>query len=279
MRQGLVKNWMTKKVITTTPTTHLNDARLVMDAENIRALPVLKDDKLVGIVTYRGLLRTDVSALSDQPWQKDFDLKKYIIEDVMTQGVLSTRPEALMPKAARVMMENKITALPVMEGDKLVGILTSTDLFRFIVAEIDTLNEKISVSDYMTAEVVTLAHDDSLLEAHRLMGVKRIRALPVVDNNEKLIGIVTRTDLLGASPSRFVSRNQQDFSISIEQEKVERIMSTHLITIGPDASIAEAAELMRANKIHSLPVVNEKGEMIGIITEIDLFQMIVSKFF
>ncbi|MCE1252697.1 MAG: CBS domain-containing protein [Anaerolineae bacterium] len=278
MRQGLVKNWMTGKVITTTPATHLNDARLVMDAENIRSLPVVQDGKLVGIVTYRGLLRTDVSALSGKVPQKGVDFKNYTIEDVMTRGVITTLPQAAMPKAARVMMENKITALPVMERDQLVGILTSSDLFRFILGEIDTLNEQITVKNYMTREVVTLAPQDSLLEAHRLMGVKRIRTLPVIDNG-KLIGIVTRTDLMGASPSRFVSRNHQDDSLLIEQEKIERIMSTRLITIKEDANITEAARLMLENKIHSLPVVDDKGEMIGVITEYDLFQMIVQKFF
>lgn len=279
MRQGLVKNWMTSKVITTTPATHLNDARLVMDAENIRSLPVVKDGKLVGIVTYRGLLRTDVSALTGKVPQKDVDLKDYTIEAVMTRGVITTLPQAALPKAARVMMENKITALPVMERDELVGILTSSDLFRFIIAEIDTLNEQIKVKDYMTVEVVTLTPQDSLLEAHRLMGVKRIRTLPVVDSHDRLVGIVTRTDLMGASPSRFVSRNHQDASLQIEQEKVERIMSTRLITIKEDANITEAARLMLENKIHSLPVLDDKGDMVGVITEYDLFQMIVQKFF
>jgi CBS domain-containing protein len=279
MKNGIIRNWMSSPVTTITPETHLNDARRTMDAEKIRALPVLKDGKLVGIITRRGLLRTDIPTLTENAWTTDVDLKDAIVGEIMTKNPITVPASGLLPKAARVMLENKITAIPVVdESREMVGIITTSDIFRFILAELPDLKENLLAKDYMTSHVVTMTPDESLLEAHRLMGAERIRSLPIVVDGE-LKGIITRTDLLSNDNSRFLSRNNQEESLKVLTSSVEQIMTTTVITIKPDTSLLEAAKLMLDNKIHSLPVLDVEKKLVGILTESDLFRMVIQRFF
>jgi CBS domain-containing protein len=279
MKNGIIRNWMSSPVTTITPDTHLNDARRSMDAEKIRALPVLQDGKLVGIITRRGLLRTDLPVLGDNDWNKDIDLKDEAVGDIMTKNPITVPDSGLLPKAARVMLENKITAIPVVnEKREMVGIITTSDIFRFILAELPDLKEDLCVKEFMNSNVVTVEPETSLLEAHRLMGTERIRTLPVLENDE-LKGIVTRTDLLSNDMSRFLSRNNQEESLKILTSSVEQIMTAKLITVTADTTILETAKLMLENKIHSLPVVDAGMKLVGILTESDLFRMVIQKFF
>jgi CBS domain-containing protein len=278
INNGLIKQWMSSPVITVSPDTTLREAREILSEEKIRALPVIKNRKLVGIITRRGLLRLDLSFLADESWHQQARLEQEKVSEVMTVSPLTTRPDSLMPKAARIMLENKITALPVIEKGALVGILTNSDFLRFIIQEYSSLKKVIKVSNYMTDEVVTIERDTNMLEIHRLMGVKRIRSLPVMEGDQ-LVGIVTRTDLMSSDPSRLTSSEDKDLSLKILTQPVEKIMSNPVITISPDAVLTEAAQLMLDNKLHSLPVVDENKKLVGIITESDLFLMIVQKFF
>lgn len=278
MNNGTVRNWMSSPVITVTPETHLNDARHVMSAEKIRVLPIVKSKKLVGIVTRRGLLRADITTLDRNSWNTNIDLKDETVGEIMTANPITIVPTALIPKAARVMLENKITALPVMENGEMVGILTNSDILRFILSEVPLLKKEILVRDYMTDDVVTIDPDTSLLEAHRLMGTKRIRSLPVM-TGDQLVGLVTRTDLMSSDPSRFASRNNQELSLKILTQSVNQIMTRQLITISPEQKVVDAARLMLENKIHCLPILDENKRLAGLITESDLFLMVIQKFF
>jgi CBS domain-containing protein len=269
---------MSSPVITVTPETHLNDARHVMSAEKIRVLPIVKSKKLVGIVTRRGLLRADITTLDRNSWNTNIDLKDETVGEIMTANPITIVPTALIPKAARVMLENKITALPVMENGEMVGILTNSDILRFILSEVPLLKKEILVRDYMTDDVVTIDPDTSLLEAHRLMGTKRIRSLPVM-TGDQLVGLVTRTDLMSSDPSRFASRNNQELSLKILTQSVNQIMTRQLITISPEQKVVDAARLMLENKIHCLPILDENKRLAGLITESDLFLMVIQKFF
>ena len=279
MKNGIIRNWMSSPVKSISPDTRLFDARKMMDAEKIRALPVMKDGKLVGIVTRRGLLRTDIPALNENAWTTDIDLKDAVVEEIMTKNPITVPASGPLPKAARVMLENKITAIPVVDDNRaMIGIITTSDIFRFILAELPDMKLDLRAREYMTSHVVTLGPDDSLLEAHRLMGAERIRALPVVEDGE-LKGIITRTDLLSNDNSRFLSRNNQEESLKVLTNSVSQIMITNVITITPDTTLLDAARLMLENKFHSLPVLDSDKKLVGILTESDLFRMVIQRFF
>ena len=278
MINGMVKGWMSSPVITVVPETSLSEARKLIDERQIRALPVLKNGKLVGIITKRGLLRLDLSILENESWKQGIDMAEETVGEVMTLKPITLLPETLMPKAARILLENKITALPVVENGNLVGILTNSDLLRFILAEYPGLKKEIRVKNYMTDEVVTIDEDTTLLECHRLMGTKRIRSLPVMNGN-KLVGLVTRTDLMSSDPSRLASKNNQEISLKILTQSVNKVMTKEVLTISPETELTSAAQLMLDHKIHALVVLDDEKKLVGILTESDLFLMVVQKFY
>lgn len=135
MKQELVKDWMTRDVVTITPDTTLPDAHRLMDEKGIRRLPVLKDDRLVGIVT-RGDVRgaEPSSATSLSIWELHYLLARLTITEVMTPNPITISQDATIGEAAQVMMDSRISGLPVVDsGGKVVGIITESDIFRMVV--------------------------------------------------------------------------------------------------------------------------------------------------
>jgi CBS domain-containing protein len=279
MKNSLTGYWMTSPVKTVSPKTRIFDVRQMMNAEKIRAMPVVHDEKVVGIITWRGLLRTDVPTIDGVSWRGIVSIQDKCVGDIMTVNPIGIFPQVPLPKAARVMLENKITAMPVFNDKRgAQGILTTSDIFRFIIDELPELKETLRVDDYMTSDVVTVTPDTSLLEAQRLMGTKRIRSLPVMDE-EKLVGLVTRTDMVKVEPSRFVSPENQEQSLSILLQSIDKIMTRKLITTTPGENLVNIARTMLERKIHCLPVLNKEGQLCGVITDSDLFRMVVNTFY
>jgi acetoin utilization protein AcuB len=109
-------------------------------------------------------------------------------------------------------------------------------------------------------------------EAHKLMRDEKIRRLPVVNERGKMIGIITESDLLHASPSDATSLSVWEMNYMLSKVTVEKIMTREVITTQKDTPLEEAARKMVDNRIGGLPVVLD-GEVIGIITETDLFKV------
>jgi CBS domain-containing protein len=132
------------------------------------------------------------------------------------------------------------------------------------------------VKDWMTAEVVTITPDTTLPEAHRLMTDRRIRRLPVVDNGH-LVGIVTRGDVREAEPSDATSLSIWELNYLLAKLKVSSVMTKNPLSTSPETTIAEAAQVMMEHKISGLPVVDNRGNVVGIITESDIFRLVVKE--
>lgn len=277
MNETLVSHWMATDIIAADPHTRLHDALRTMNNHQIRSLPVVEDGRLAGIVTKRDLLRADVTTVMKDIWDQYRIVGNLPLANIMTREVITIRPQADMVQAAQRLLENKITCLPVLDEDeKMIGILTSSDIFRFIIADMKNQIAPTQVKEYMTRAVETISPDDDIMTAHRLMSLKRFRALPVMQEG-LLVGIVTRTDLLSAAPSVSTSQGRQDISIQIFSTPVRYLMTSSPLTIGKDQSLAEAAQAMLENKIHSLPVMDADHNLCGIITETDLFQSVYER--
>jgi acetoin utilization protein AcuB len=132
------------------------------------------------------------------------------------------------------------------------------------------------VKDWMTQEVISISPDTTLPEAHRMMTANQIRRLPVIQEG-RLVGIVTRGDIRGAEPSGATSLSIWELNYLISNLKIEKIMTRSPITIGQDATIGEAAHTMLDKKISGLPVLDSEGKVVGIITESDIFRLIVDR--
>jgi acetoin utilization protein AcuB len=130
------------------------------------------------------------------------------------------------------------------------------------------------VKNWMTHDVITITPETTLPEAHRLMTDYQIRRLPVVKKH-RLVGIVTRGDIRGAEASDATSLSVWELNYLLSQLKIKEVMTRHPIVISQEATIDEAAQMMLVNKISGLPVVDFHGELVGIITESDIFRIVV----
>lgn len=132
------------------------------------------------------------------------------------------------------------------------------------------------VKNWMTREVVTVTPETTLAEAEELMLKYGIRRMPVVDHTH-LIGIVTKGDLREADPSSVTSLSSWEINEIRAKVKVGQLMTAKPKTILQDATINEAAQVMLKSKVSGLPVVDEAGKLVGIITESDIFRMVVQQ--
>ena len=128
------------------------------------------------------------------------------------------------------------------------------------------------VKDRMSKPVITIRPETSLPEAVQLMKSENIRRLPVVERDGHLVGIVSESDLLHASPSDATSLSIWELNYLISRVSIEELMNREVITVTEDTPLEEAARVMADKKIGGLPVVTD-GEVVGMITETDLFKI------
>lgn len=130
------------------------------------------------------------------------------------------------------------------------------------------------VQDWMSQEVISVTPKTSIARATITMNEHFIRRLPVV-NEGKLVGIVTKGDLREAQPSDATSLTIWELNYLLADLTVDKIMTRDVLTIHPDAPLIDAAEIMLNEKISGLPVVDEHRHLIGIISESDIFRMVI----
>jgi acetoin utilization protein AcuB len=125
---------MTSPVVTVSPDSPIQEVLQTMKTEGIRRTPVVKDGKLEGIVSEKDLLNATPSiATSLSVWELNYLLSKITVSEMMTKNVITVTAATPIEEAARIMADNKIGGLPVLQGTDLVGIITETDLFRLFL--------------------------------------------------------------------------------------------------------------------------------------------------
>ena len=150
----LISHWMTRDPVTIAPTHTLVEARRKMDEGNFRRLPVVAGGRLVGIITDRDLR------------QHQGQLEHTRIDAVMGAPVITVMPDMLLDQAAQLLVKHKVGGLPVMEGTKLVGIITAIDLLRAFGEVLGTAEEGVSRIDLAfggnSFDLVTIAESIGL---------------------------------------------------------------------------------------------------------------------
>ena len=136
------------------------------------------------------------------------------------------------------------------------------------------------VSEYMTPDPISVKEDSSILETAELMKKHQVRRFPVL-RDEALIGIVTDRDLRSAAPSQVISFDTQERELMPELHSllagitVKEVMSREVITIQPEQTIVAAAQLMLKHRMSGIPVTDAAGQLLGILTETDIFKVLV----
>lgn len=134
------------------------------------------------------------------------------------------------------------------------------------------------VKDIMTASVITINQTKTLLELQELMKNSGLRRVPAVNDEGMIVGIVTDKDVAMASPSDATTLSRFEASYLLSRIKVKDVMTHNVKTVYAGAGMEDAANLMYRERIASVPVVDEKGTLCGIVTDTDVFRAMVDIF-
>lgn len=132
------------------------------------------------------------------------------------------------------------------------------------------------VQEWMTKEVVAISPDTSMMKASRLMKDKKIRRIPVVDENKRVLGIVSDRDIKDASPSKATTLDMHELYYLLSELKVKDIMTKAPVCAQAEDSVEGVALTLLRNNFGGMPVVDAQNTLIGIITESDIFRVLVS---
>ena len=138
---------MSSPVISVSPETPIHDALVMFKKEHIRRAPVIKDGKLVGIVSQGDLLNASPSPVSSlSVWEMNYLISKVTVRQVMTKKVKSIDVNTPIEEAARIMADSKIGGMPVMRSGVIAGMITETDLFKILLELMGAREKAIRVS-------------------------------------------------------------------------------------------------------------------------------------
>ncbi len=142
-KEQLVKNWMTSDPITVPWSASVVEAHRLMLKNEIRRLPVMDENELVGIVTLGDVRVADPAEFGGPDIKVISSVySKLSVDRVMSRPVIWVEPDTRVREAAQLMLEYKIAGLPVLDGGQLVGIFTESDIFRMVVeTAVDPLSE------------------------------------------------------------------------------------------------------------------------------------------
>ncbi len=127
------------------------------------------------------------------------------------------------------------------------------------------------VKDWMSKNPITITDDTSMMKAIHLMKQNRFRRLPVLHEG-RLVGIVSDRDLKEASPSKATTLDVHELYYLLAELHVKDIMTRDPVIVSPDSTVEHAAQLMLENTISGLPVVDDQGQVVGILTQSDVFR-------
>jgi CBS domain-containing protein len=249
MLRNKVSVIMTKDVVKTTKSSNIRDAARLMHEKNVGSLVVSDDGTIQGILTERDILRFV---------NKGGDLDATPVSSLMTKKVITISPDTSIVGAADLLIRNNFRRLPVVEDGILAGIVTTIDLtYELISDEVDGI-----VSDYMTRGVRTISPGKQMTEAVKSMVEHNIGCIIVVDDDIR--GIITERDILamaakGGDPSNAL---------------VSDIMTPDVIHVAPATEVGHACKLLYNWGFTRLPVVDENGKLVGIISGRDLIKAI-----
>ncbi|KUO42527.1 MAG: hypothetical protein APZ16_04340 [Candidatus Hadarchaeum yellowstonense] len=257
-----VSHIMSSPVITLDKDRSLADAIDCMKRAQISRIVATKNDRVVGILTEKDIAR-ELGSLHTYRLPPG----RLHISSVMTPDPISVAPDVVAKRAAELMLDHDVSGLPVLEGTKLVGIVTKMD-FAKICADF----EDVYVGQVMQVSPTTVSPGDRVIHARKLLLEEEILALPVVEN-KVLVGIVTTRDVamkLAAFqevvPDRYKSER-------IRNLLVGDIMTQPPVTVRTDTRLPEAAKLMLERRFSALPVLNLDGELVGLLTKTELTEV------
>jgi CBS domain-containing protein len=275
----LVRDYMTSDVVHVEIPGNRDDVLKILKRTGISGVPVIKNKKLVGIITRKDLLRN--------PEETQLGL-------LMTTKPVTVNPDVDIRDAARAMVTQKIRRLPVVENSKLVGLLSVADLIHAI-AQMKIMDE---IKDVYLSQTFALWEETPLPLVGRVMEISGVDAIPILDAESRLQGIISERDLIRNSSiedsvgvSDFSNGTDDDewtwesirdmhtlsYSISkvqLPDRPVKTVMVRNVVAVPQNAEVSECALKMRRARVDQLPVINGDKRLVAMLYDRELIRVL-----
>ena len=252
-----------------------NDAINIMVRNKLTGLPVVRasDGQLMGIISRRDVFK---------------NMKETQLSILMKKNPLVISPDATLAEAAKIFFEKRIHRLPVVENQRLIGIITPTDLIR----EIKKMkNISITAEEAIRVSCATCYKDDPLSYVVKSMRISDVSAMPVLDENGKMVGILTDRDLFvdqTKDVDAIKAMGLDDTCISLagyrnvlplfhlenntdaSTKSVSEFMVENPTKVFKKAKLSDVAKIMDENDFGQIPVHGDNEELIGMVYDIDV---------
>jgi len=274
-----VKDFMTPDVVSVEIPGNRDDVLKILKRTGISGVPVLKEGKLVGIITRKDMLRK---------------AEETQLGLLMTRNPATIAPDAPIADAAELIIKKKIRRLPVVEEKDLVGILSVADL----VSAIAQLKQKQEIKDHFTSRTFALWEETPLTLVGRVMEISGVDAIPILDSEGVLSGIISERDLIKNSSiedsvetSDFSNGTDDDewtwesirdlhtlsFGVSrvkLPARPVKTAMVTNVVSVPLNSEVGECALKMKRARVDQLPVVNSDKQLVGMLYDREIIRVL-----
>ena len=257
-----VSQIMSSPALTLDKDLSLADAIDMIKKNEVSRLVVLQNGRIVGVMTEKDIVRDLGSAHAYH-----LPLGKMHVSSVMTPNPITVAPDVMAKRAAELMLDHDISGLPVVEGDKLLGIITKLDFAKVCINYDD-----VYVGQVMQASPTTVSPGERVIHVRRLLLEEDLLAAPVMEGRE-LVGIVTMRDVLMKLVAFQEVVPDQYKSERIRNLLVEDVMTQPASTIRTDDMLPNAASMMLQRRFSSLPVVNLENELVGLLIKTELTEV------
>ncbi len=234
------------------------NALSVMKDTKYQDVPVVENGNYAGVITYSAILRKKSVSLDAKV--------KNLIRNIQTATV-----DLEITKIAEMFISNNCRQIPVLNGKKIIGVVKRNKIID-IVRDIKALKE-IKVWEIMTNPVEAVKQHDLMDDALELMIREDIRTLPVVDETDRVVGVVGMREIIDNNWKKDNKTIGDLAKSSRSQITVESISTTSAKTVEWDSDVAEAVSVMVENGFSTLPVI-ESNALVGVITEYDVLELI-----
>ena len=270
------KDYMTKDVVSVEIPSSRDDVLRILKRTGISGVPVVKENHLIGIVTRKDILH--------KPEEAQIAL-------LMTAEPLTIRPDATLAEAAQVMTECNVRRLPVVEGNKLVGLLSVSDL----VSAVAKLDDKREIRDnFVSKHTFAIWEETPLPVVGRIMELAEVDAMPILNSENKLTGIISERDLIRCSrieddvqTSDFSTGTDDDewtwesirdnhtisygiSKVELPNRPVKDMMIRKVISVPNNAEISDCALKMKRGRVDQMPIIDNDMRLSGMLFDRDV---------
>lgn len=262
-----LKNIMNENPVVVDIKATVSDAIALMRRRKVRELPVLEGDRVVGLVSYTSFIQRRSVPITAK------------VDSIMLPCPRLDERTSLID-AAESLVSSGIRGAPVMRGGRMIGFVSRTDIIK-AMREDETLRGK-KVAEFMTKDPETIGPDDVVAKAQVIMQVLNEKALPVVDGDGRIVGVIGMSEILRTlwspkadSPSRSPKPPRKVFDGRVPARiNVGSVMTRSVVSVTPEDTLGNVARVMATKGLSTLFVV-EDDRLVGVVDQSDMMEQLI----